>query len=173
MRTRTIARLGAAALLLGSATPAVADAPKRNLLEEGASFEVGVDVFSLNIQYLLSHHGKEIQPVFDDTTAMHGKHSLRLDNPLGDKIYLAFRPIRLAKDAEVTVSGYLKGEGKTPVQLMRWPWATTASADVESITSTSATSCRQSANKFRTPRTRICFGLADVRASVSAPPRSR
>ena len=131
MRTKATALFIAVSLLLALATPAPAQEPKRNLIEEGTSFEVEVDGFSLNIQYLLSHHGKEIQPVFDDTTAVHGKHSLRLDNPLGDKIYLAFRPIRLAKDAEVTVSGYLKGEGKARVQLMRWPWATVASADVD------------------------------------------
>jgi len=103
---------------------------KRNLLEEGASFEVGIDGFNLNNQYLLSHHGQEIQPVFDDSTAVHGKYSLRLDNPLGDKIYLTFGPIRLARTADVTVSGYLKGKGLARVQLMRWSWSSVASVDV-------------------------------------------
>jgi tetratricopeptide (TPR) repeat protein len=103
----------------------------KNLLEDGASFEVGIDGFSLNNCYLLSHHGHEIAPVFDDSTAVHGKYSLRLDNPLGDKIVLAFRPIRVEKSCAVTVSGYLKGTGKAKVQLMRWPFAPVASADVD------------------------------------------
>lgn len=103
---------------------------KRNLLEDGASFEVGVDGFNLNNQYLLSHHGKEIEPVFDDSTAVHGKYSLRLDNPLGDKIYVAFRPMRVSKRTQVTVSGYLKGDGKARIQLMRWPWKAVARLEV-------------------------------------------
>ncbi|MFQ5808245.1 MAG: hypothetical protein ACE5JM_01395, partial [Armatimonadota bacterium] len=124
-------RAGAFSLaIIAVAAPALA-AEKPNLLEDGASFEVGVDGFSLNNYYLISHHGREIEPVFDDTTAVDGKHSLRLDNPLGDKIVLTFRPIRLAETTDVTVSGYLKGDGKARIQLKRWPWQTAASADVD------------------------------------------
>jgi len=114
-----------------SVAPPCRGAEKKNLLEDGASFEVGVDGFSLNNYYLVSHHGREIVPLLDDTTAVHGKYSLRLDNPLGDKIVLAFRPIRTDKTVKVTVSGYLKGTGAARVQLMRWPFSTVASADVE------------------------------------------
>jgi len=113
------------------ATGCAQAAEKRNLLEDGASFEVGVDGFSLNSFYLLSHHGHEIAPVFDSTTAVDGQYSLRLDNPLGDKIVLTFRPIRLPKTTRVTVSGYLKGEGRVRVQLMRWPFETVARAEVD------------------------------------------
>ena len=56
----------------------------QDLLQDGASFEVGYDGFSLNNQYLFSHRGREIEPVFDDTDAVHGKYSLRIDNPLLD-----------------------------------------------------------------------------------------
>ena len=76
-------------ICLLSAIPAGA---AENLLEDGASFEVGFDGFNLNNQYLFSHRGREIEAVFDDTTAVHGSYSLRLDNPLLDKIYLTFRP---------------------------------------------------------------------------------
>lgn len=101
-----------------------------NLLTDGASFEAGFDGFNLNNQYLLSHRGKEIESVFDDTTAVHGRYSLRIDNPLLDKIYLAYRPIRVETDQAVTVSGSLKGRGSASVQLMRWPWKTAAQLEV-------------------------------------------
>jgi tetratricopeptide (TPR) repeat protein len=129
-RTRAfVVTVAACAALATSGGPLAASGP--NLLRDGASFEVGVDGFSLNNYYLISHHGHEIQPVFDGTTAVQGKYSLRLDNPLGDKIVLTFRPIRLDRDAAVTVSGYLKGDGRARVQLMRWPFDTVASSDVQ------------------------------------------
>jgi len=128
-RTSVLALLSVFAMLGGTGQATGQD--ERNLLEDGASFEVGVDGFSFNDYYLISHHGREIAPVFDDTTAVHGRYSLRLDNSLGDKIVIAFRPIRVPETTDVTVSGYVKGEGRARVQLMRFRYTATSRLDVD------------------------------------------
>lgn len=91
-------------LLLGTAGTLLADAnPIRN-----SSFELGRAEFGIR-RYVRPGNPKRFQePVFDTAEKIHGKQSLRFDNPGADMIELVSREYKLVPGKVYTFSWYMK-----------------------------------------------------------------
>ena len=91
-------------LLTGTAGLLLADAnPIRN-----SSFELGRAEFGIR-RYVRQGNPKHFQePVFDTTEKIHGKQSIRFDNPGGDVIELVSREYKLIPGRVYTFSWYMK-----------------------------------------------------------------
>jgi len=79
-----------------------------NLVEEGSSFETGWDGFSCLHLSLWSQRNVQADPIFDTTTSVHGKTSIKFTGRGRHSFRLSFKPFVLNPGKPYTFSFYAK-----------------------------------------------------------------